>query len=443
MKKIIAFLLVIFLHADVVNNSNLNVLEALDIEDSFLMNKTLQEQYREYSDKKKRYFINILENGYDILPIIRKRIEDSKIPPELISVAMAESYFMLDAKSHKRARGLWQFMPKTAQKYGLKIDEYVDERMDPIKSTKAAIDYLSFLHSFFGKWYLAIMAYNAGEARVVEAVVRAKVDKLCETMGKGCKNNPTIKKYREIIKAYQQHGRKAFVNLYKLYKKLHGVKITLSDLLRYQKGLDRQYLPKETRKYIIKILAMSFLFNNDEFIKYSNSYILNSGVTSGIKRVTVPGGTSLYYVAKLLHMDYKLLKEKNLHIKKAFTPPYKYYIYIPYRKVAYFKSHFGPKKYFTSYKVKKGDTLISIAKRFDTKVRYIKDYNKVGKYLKPGQKLVIPVKTKIVKYRVKNGDSLIKIAKKFGVSYKKILKINQLNSKIIKVGEVLKIPKRY
>ncbi len=443
MKKIIAFLIVLFLHADVVNNSNLNVLEALDIEDGFLMNKTLQEQYKEYAHEKKRYFLNILENGYDILPIIRKRIQDSKIPPELISVAMAESYFMLDAKSHKRARGLWQFMPKTAQKYGLKIDEYVDERMDPIKSTKAAIDYLSYLHRFFGKWYLAIMAYNAGEARVVEAVVRAKVDKLCETMGKGCKTNPTIKKYREIIRAYQQHGRKAFVKLYKLYKELHGVKITLNDLLRYQKGLDRQYLPKETRKYIIKILAMSFLFNNDEFIKYSNSYILNSGVTSGIEKVKVPAGTSLYYVAKLLHMDYKSLREKNLHIKNAFTPPYKYYIYIPYRKVAYFKSHFKPKKYFVSYKVQKGDTLISIAKRFDTKVRYIKDYNKIGKYLKPGQKLVIPVKTKIVKYRVKSGDSLIKIARKFGVSYKKILKLNQLNSKTIRVGEVLKIPQRY
>jgi len=443
MKKLIIFIFVILLNASVINNSNVKVLEALDIEDSFLLNPTLQERYKEYSQKKKRYFLNILENGYDILPIIRKSIQKSNIPPELISVAMAESYFMLDAKSHKRARGLWQFMPKTAIKYGLKIDEYVDERLDPVKSTKAAIDYLSYLHKFFGKWYLAIMAYNAGEARVVEAVVRAKVDKLCESMGNKCKTNPTIKKYREIIKEYQRRGRKSFYKLYKLYKQLHGVKITLSDLLKYQKGLERQYLPKETRKYIIKILAMSFLFNNDDFIEYSNSYILNSGVTSGIKKVYVPGGTSLYYVSKLLHMDFKSLREKNLHLKKTFTPPYKYYIYIPYRKVAYFKRNFKPKKYFYVYKVKKGDTLVRIAKMFDTKVKYIKDYNKLSKYLKVGQKLVIPMNTKIIKYKVKNGDSLIKIAKKFGVSYKKIVKLNKLNSKTIRVGEILKIPQRF
>ncbi|NPA87928.1 MAG: lytic transglycosylase domain-containing protein, partial [Epsilonproteobacteria bacterium] len=266
MKKLfLIFFVFLILRADVVNDSNINVLEALNIEDSFLLNPTLQKQYKEYAYRKKRYFLNILENGYDILPIIRKSIQKSNIPPELIAVAMAESYFMLDAKSHKRARGLWQFMPKTAKRFGLRIDSYVDERLDPIKSTQAAIDYLKYLHDYFGKWYLAIMAYNAGEARVVEAVVRAKVDKLCKIEGKSCKNDPDIKKYRKIIREYQQKGSRAYLPLYKLYKKLSHIHITLDDLLRYQPGLKRQYLPKETRKYIIKILAMSFLFNNDEF----------------------------------------------------------------------------------------------------------------------------------------------------------------------------------
>ncbi|EDM24120.1 lytic transglycosylase domain-containing protein, partial [Caminibacter mediatlanticus] len=276
MKKFLfIFIFNIFLFADILNQNNLNVLRALDINEDFLYYKPLKEKYDEYYYRKKRYFINILENGYDILPIIRKSILKSNIPSPLISVAMAESYFTLNAKSHKKATGLWQFMPSTAKKFGLKIDEYVDERRDPIESTKAAIEYLKYLHKFFGKWYLAVMAYNAGEARVVEAVVRAKVDKLCNSLGKECKKNKKIKEYRKIIRDYQREGRKKFLPLYKLYKKLDYIQIDLEDLLRFQKGLKRQYLPKETRDYILKVLALSFLFSNDEFLKYSNSYILN------------------------------------------------------------------------------------------------------------------------------------------------------------------------
>jgi len=442
MKKIIILIFCMFLYADVVNNSNLKVLDALDIEESFLTNEKLQKTYKEYTHRKKRYFLNILENGYDILPIIRESIKHYKIPPELVSVAMAESYFMLDAKSHKKARGLWQFIPTTAKKYGLKIDKYVDERLDPIKSTKAAIEYLMYLHYYFKKWYLAIMAYNAGEGRVVEAVVRAKVDKLCKKLKNKCATSPKIKEYRNIIKEYQTKGRKVFYKVYKLYKNLQNVDITLSDLMTFQKGLDRQYLPKETREYIIKILAMSFLFNNNDFIKYSNSYILNSGVLSSFAKVYVPGGTSLRYVASLLNMSYEQLKSHNLHIKGHKTPPYKYYIYIPYKKLAYFKSHFK-RKFFYTYKVQKGDSLIKIAKKFDVKVKDIKKYNKLKKYLRVGESIVIPLKSPIVKYKVRKGDTIRTIAKRFGVSYKKIIKLNDLSSSLIRIGQVLKIPKRF
>ena len=140
-----------------------------------------------------------MQNGYDYLPLIKEAIISSNVPKELVSVAMAESYLTTSAKSHKKATGLWQFMPFTAKKYKLKIDEYVDERKDPVKSTKAAVEYLKYLHKFFGKWYLAIMAYNAGEARIVEAVVRAKVDKLCK-MTKNCKKKQNYKKIQKNYK---------------------------------------------------------------------------------------------------------------------------------------------------------------------------------------------------------------------------------------------------
>jgi membrane-bound lytic murein transglycosylase D len=444
MKKI-ALILAFFIlvRADVVNDTNLNVIRSLNISDSFLLNKQLQRKYKEYAQEKRRYFLNIIENGFAILPIIKQKIIKSHIPRELIAVAMAESYFSTNARSDKRAIGLWQFMPETARRFGLKIDAYVDERKDPVKSTQAAIDYLKYLHKFLGKWYLAIMAYNAGEARTVEGVVRAKVDKLCREMGREkCYRSKKIRRYREIIRYYQMHGRRGFDRLYALYKKLKYVHVSLSDLLRVQPHIKRQYFPKETRNYIIKVIAMSFLFNSDSFVKYTNSYLLNSGVTPEYAKVYVPAGTSLYYVARMLHMSYEVLREHNMQLRYAFTPPYRYYIYIPYQKLAYFKAHFHPKRFFYVYRVKKGDTLLKIARMFDTKVWILKDYNKIGRFLRMGEKLVIPLNEKFITYRVRPGDTLASIARRFGVSYKKIMKINGIKTALIRVGQVLKIPQK-
>ena len=444
MKKLVMFVGVV-LFASINLNENVKVLKSLDIEDGFLKNRLLKKSYAFYSAHKDKYFINSLENGVDIYPIIRNEIYRSSLPKELVSVVMAESLMKINAKSDKKAIGIWQFIPATARRYGLKIDEYVDERKDIYKSTKAAIKYLDYLHNLFGKWYLAIMAYNAGEARVVEAVVRAKVDKLCKDLGKLCKRDREIKKYRKIIRAYQRYGAKRFKDLYNLYLTLRPVNISLGELLAYQRGLKRQYLPRETRYYMLKILSLSFLFNNQKLREFSQRQLLKGMEKSTYVAITVPPGTSLFYISHILGMKYQTLRYHNYHLKYSFTPPYKYHIYIPTDKVDTFYANFDPhnRKYVYIYKVKKGDTLFKIAKKFNIDLKVLYSYNRIGKYLHTGDKLFIPLSSQFIKYRVRKGDTLSSIAKRFRVSYEKIMKINNISSSFIRVGEVLKIPQRF
>jgi len=443
--RVLIIFIATFLFADVFNNQNLKVLKTLNIEANFINNTEFKKTYKYYTKYKTSYIYNIIDNGYELIPIIKNEIENSHLPKELVTVAMAESYMNLKAKSDKKAVGLWQFMPVTARRFGLRIDDYVDERRDIYKSTKAAIKYLNYLHNYFGKWYLAIMAYNAGEARIVEGVVRAKVDKLCKKLGNKCYKNKTIKKYRKIIRDYQHFGSKKYTPLFKLYKKLSNVKITLSDLLRYQKNLKRQYIPKETREYILKILSISFLYNKEKFVKLAQEKFEESILKPTFISVKVPPGTSLFYISKILNEPYRKIRNNNLQLKYSFTPPYEYYVYIPANKLAMFNIKFNPnkRKYVYIYKVKKGDNLLKISKKFDITVSMLRAYNKLGKYLHINQKIFIPLNYKFIKYRVKKGDSLNKIARKFGIPYKKIVKLNNLNSNIIRIGQILKIPQRF
>ncbi|MDR2100209.1 MAG: LysM peptidoglycan-binding domain-containing protein [Campylobacteraceae bacterium] len=371
------------------------VLKSLDIDMSFLQDSVfafMKDNIRNYKTKQ---FLKVLENGAQFAPVLKKMIEEADIPDVFLYLAMAESGFSTKAYSKAKASGLWQFMAPTAKKYNLLIDDYVDERRDPVKSTEAAIKYLSTLHDRFGKWYLAAMAYNCGEGKVSRAIAQAGTD-----------------------------------NLYVLLDE------------------DKKYLPKETRDYIRKIVTMAHLSQDINFLLDNEaSYVLNSGdMDSPFTKVDIYGGSSLADVAEAIDMSMQELLAYNTHLNYFFTPPNmeKYHIYIPSDKLSRFKNDFkmekGGSKYHV-YTVAKGDSLQKIGKMYDVNYKIIKDFNSMhSDTIRAGQKLIVPTSYAIRYYTIQKGDTLQSISTKYKLTVAQLMQRNNLKDSTIIPGTKLEIP---
>jgi len=373
------------------------------------LNTHVKKEIDRFTGPEKQFFIRALRRSGRYRPYIVAELKKAGIPKELSWLPLIESGFTVTALSHARALGLWQFIPSTGYKFGLKRDYFIDERLDPVKSTHAAIAYLSELHNIFGDWATVLAAYNCGEGRVLKIIKRQKTNYLD--------------------------------NFWDLYEKL----------------------PRETARYVPRFLAVLHI------IKHLKKYNIDPGeICSPIpyKVFTVKKQVYLKNIATSIKIPLKTLKALNPELRYALLPAEPYELRIPSAVSDQFLARFkslkpsrasSPVKKYVYHRVKKGQTLSSIAKHYGTTVKTLTTYNglskrsilRIGKVLKiPSSKVqqrtAIRLKTKkrryAVKYTVRSGDNLWIIANKYGTTTKRIQAANHLHSNRLHIGQKLTIP---
>lgn len=154
---------------------------------------------REYAYERRESTRNYLAQAEPYLPMVKKVVHDNGLPTSLAYLFLLESGANPDARSPANALGMWQFMPATARSYGLRVDSYVDERLDPEKSTKAALLYLKDLYGMFGCWRLALSAYNSGENKLNKVLCQEDATEYEEI----CSSRKLRKETREFLPRFQ------------------------------------------------------------------------------------------------------------------------------------------------------------------------------------------------------------------------------------------------
>ena len=308
-----------------------------------------------YRDKPRgrRWVASFVRKSGRYKVAIRKLLRKHKLPEDLLWLALVESAFNPTIHSHAGAAGLWQFMPATGRIYGLTVNRRVDERLDPERSTVAAIKHLKDLYRRFGSWELAFAAYNMGYGGLLAS----------------------IRKYN--------------TNNY-------------WELRRLEAGL-----PYETALYVPKIMAIAIAARNCKVFgcdKVKLDAVAPFGDV-GVDKVSVAPGVTLKQVAKASKVDLKRLTSLNPHVIGSRMPPQQqstlprkaWTVYVPSGKAAAIGSQLagsGRTPKLSTHRVRWGETLGHIAARYSTSGGYLEQLNDLYRLEspRPGSVLFVPPK---------------------------------------------------
>lgn len=397
-------------------------------------------QFVEYFAFRKADFTQRMLEKRDLyFPIYEKYLKLYNLPDELKYLSLIESGLDPKALSNKGAGGLWQFMPYTARgDFGLRVDPIIDERFDPERATEAACKYMRQLYRIFGDWHLVLAAYNTGPGNVKRAI-------------RNCRGNNT------------------FWGIYNC-------------------------LPKQTRAYVPQFIAMTYMMNYHwDHAIHAENWVKNIPSDT----IKVNGYLNLATFTALSKFSFDTLKKLNPHILSDFIPKdsRNFILRIPTKNLDYFSVNRqaildSSTKFFQAfnakidslsnlktltllksrYKVKRGESIYDVARKFEISVFEIKRLNRLRtNRLKKGktiwvlekkwiqsdvfslsQSSIQKAERKVVKsynksskikyYKVKSGDTLSDIAARYdGLTINKLKKLNRLRSQQIKPGMRLRI----
>jgi membrane-bound lytic murein transglycosylase D len=327
--------------------------------------------------------------------MIATTLKEEGVPQDLIYLAQAESGFHPLAVSRAGARGIWQFMAARGRGYGLYHNQWVDDRQDPEKSTRAAARHLKDLYNQFGDWYLAMAAYNSGPGTVQAAVKRT-----------------------------------GYADFWELYR--------------------RNVLPKETRNYVPIILALTLIAKDPA--RYGMD--VDPDAPPPVESVQLSHPVDLRLVAETLDVDLDELRALNPQLLRLVTPADpKFVLSVPAGTADDFNAQMAsipPDKWtlWRRHRVEEGETLSGIARKYNVKAADLLEVNGLDSpaSLDPGTKLIVPISAqaqpaagRLVRYRVHGNDTLATVADEFDVSTTELKKWNNLRTDRVPVGTHLRI----
>ena len=368
------------------------------------MNKHVEKEIKLFQGPERKFFMESYKRSGKYMERIRESLREAGLPADLAWLPLIESGFKVRALSRARALGLWQFIPSTGYKFGLKRDTWIDERLDPEKATAAAIAYMKELHQIFGDWTTVLAAYNCGEGRVLRRIRDQRINYLD--------------------------------NFWDLYTQL----------------------PRETARYVPRFLATLHILKDPE--KYGFEF-QNPAEPLLYESVDIEKQVQLKVLAKEIGVDYIELTGLNPELRQQVTPVTPYLLKVPAGKGGVLLAKLDsiqkwqpPQNAYVIHRVRSGETLSLIARRYRTKVSYIVRANNIQRkhFIRAGQKLKVPLKGSSSgrtyvsnelppngKYKIKKGDTLWLIARKFNTNTKKLQRINNLRTTRLYVGQYLKI----
>ncbi len=382
-----------------------------------IYNDEVQQWLDYFTGSGRKHFRIYMERKARMEPVILPKLKQAGVPQDLIYLAMIESGFSTSAFSHAGASGPWQFIRSTGRMYGMDSNYWVDERRDPLKSTDAAINYLSALHNEFGDWWLACAAYNSGEGKI-----RSAIRKL---------------------------GTRDF----------------------WEIAENKRALRRETKDYVPKMMAAAIIGKNAEQFGFETHPADHTLME--FEEVLIPKSENLRTIASVANTDRETLMKLNPELLRCCTPPQKaaYKMRVPKGEsvqrltAAIDAGEIGRYANFHRYVIRRGDVISKIASRHGVPAEAILSMNELKniRALKPGTELVIPERgkspypaqryvassarsakapkgSKAVFHVVKKGDTLYGISSQYSVRVEQIRSWNNVRSaKTLRPGKRIKL----